>query len=453
MVNLPAGWRNLARPLEPSPLVRRRSRQRRADDDEDEPREAAASYRPSSSYVAELSVYSTAGTSAPPPVVLEPASRGSELRSDDDQPAVSPAVLLNLARRFPSHTDDELLLALRAANGHGGDAVQVLRAQSRGSVSVQAESARAVPSEVSAAPGLRDDKWVRYADEEGDTYYAHEVTGEVKWEPPPPELIRTMSEAEQRSHARALAQRAVSRSSSPIPTPGGMIDDDSGGGGGGGGGGGEIEGGILLIGTEDISAIATVAIADTPPLTGPPNRQVLEEAARLATRLRQESFSPFAQPEPEPEPEPEPTAVAAASADTGSAVVEVEVDAMYRYRCLAQAAVFSDPLPAADPSDEAAAAGTAAAGAGAGHGHEHGEAVVGVLPAGTVFEATELRMTEAGRLLVRYDGSMAERRQLTRQEEEEEEDDERAEEGGLRTQVRGWVSLTVEGGVPILEAV
>jgi hypothetical protein len=62
-------------------------------------------------------------------------------------------------------------------------------------------------------------------------------------------------------------------------------------------------------------------------------------------------------------------------------------------------------------------------------------------------------MTEAGRLLVRYDGSMAERRQLTRQEEEEEEDDERAEEGGLRTQVRGWVSLTVEGGVPILEAV
>ena len=231
MVNLPAGWRNLARPLEPSPLVRRRSqRWPIADDDEDEPREAAASYRPSSSYVAELSVYSTAGTSAPPPVVLEPASRGSELRSDDDQPAVSPAVLLNLARRFPSHTDDELLLALRAANGHGGDAVQVLRAQSRGSVSVQAESARAVPSEVSAAPGLRDDKWVRYADEEGDTYYAHEVTGEVKWEPPPPELIRTMSEAEQRSHARALAQRAVSRSSSPISTPGGMIDDDSGGG-------------------------------------------------------------------------------------------------------------------------------------------------------------------------------------------------------------------------------
>ena len=408
MVSLPPGWRYLARPLEPSPLVRRRRNQLRRTvppDDDATDEDASASYRPSSLYVADLSVYSAAHTAAVvPPMRLASGRAASE---HTDEQAVSPATLLNLARRFPSHSDDELLLALRAAKGHGGDAVQILRTTSEFSKPEVTISARA------AARG----KWVRYADEEGDTYYAHEVTGEVKWEPPPHGLIRTMSEAEQRNQARALARRAASRSSSPTAA----IDDDASIGG--------------ILGAADISAIETVAMADTPPITAPPNRQLLEEAARLTSKLRQESFSPRV-PAPEPEPEPEPQTELEPEPQTdlepteeANTVVEVEIDAMYRYRCLAQAVVFSDDSALSDAGDD-----------------QHG-AVVGVLQPGTVFSATELKMTDTGRLLVRYDGN-AQRLWLKQDAEAEMEPEELQLPG-----VEGWVSLTVEGGQPILEAV
>jgi hypothetical protein len=414
LVGLPPGWRNLARPLEPSPLVRRRRGQSRravpleedndATDEEEEEGGSRASYRPSSSYVADLSVYSATHTaSVAPPVRL--VAMGDPSERQDDEQAVSRATLLNLARRFPSHSDDDLMLALRAAKGHGGDAVQILRTTS--------EFTKPEARTIGARAAARG-KWVRYADEEGDTYYAHEVTGEVQWEPPPPALIRTMSEAEQRNHARALAHRAASRSSSPTAA----LDDDASIGG--------------ILGAADISAIETVAVADTPPITGPPNRQVLEEAARLTSKLRQESFAPLVPtPEPQPEPEPEPEAQAdlepTEEADT---VVEVEVDAMYRYRCLAQAVVFSDESSLSDAGDD-----------------QHG-AAVGVLQPGTVFSATELRMTDTGRLLVRYDGNAQRLRQ-------QHDADLEMEPGDVELQlpgVEGWVSLTVEGGQPILEA-
>ena len=93
---------------------------------------------------------------------------------------------------------------------------------------------------------------------------------------------------------------------------------------------------------------------------------------------------------------------------------------MYRYRCLAQAVVFSAES-LSDPGDD-----------------QHG-AAVGVLQPGTIFSATELRMNDTGRLLVRYDGN------AQQQQDAEPE----MELPG----VDGWVSLTVEGGQPILEAV
>ena len=328
---LPLGWQGLAAPLVPSPLARRGRALHSAS--------GSAGLRRGPSL---------RGSPAVPPIAAEEEQLDLEREPGAGPGAtVSAAVLLNLARRFPDCADDELLAALRAAGGHGGDAAQALR--DRHDPVRQLTQLERIRSEDEQHEGPEEGEeleggeppagveggsprvWIRYADEEGDVYYAHEQTGAVQWEPPPPHAVRPMSEQEQRAHSRALASRA---SSLPRSDSGGRSPLPD-------------------------SSISAIAASD-------------DQHSALG-------FAP--------------------------STVLVEVDRLYRYRCLESAPVRSEPAD----------------------GDDLGE-TVGTLAQGTVFSAAEMKMTESGRLLVRFAGG-----------------------GGCAP---GWVSLTAEGGgAPLLEAV
>ena len=53
--------------------------------------------------------------------------------------------------------------------------------------------------------------WVRAEDVDGDVFFAHEVTAEIRLDRPPAQQIRSMSPTERRSHAWALTQRRADR--------------------------------------------------------------------------------------------------------------------------------------------------------------------------------------------------------------------------------------------------
>ena len=215
---LPLGWQGLAAPLVPSPLARR----------------GRALHSASGSAGLRRGPSRAEGPAVPPIATEEePLDLGGEPGGGPGA-SVSAAVLLNLARRFPDCADDELLAALRAAGGHGGDAAQALRDRhdpirqltqlepERRSEGAQHEGPEEgeEPEGGGAPAGGSPRVWIRYADEEGDVYYAHEQTGAVQWAPPPPDTVRPMTEQEQRAHSRALASRAsLDSCRSPLPDP------------------------------------------------------------------------------------------------------------------------------------------------------------------------------------------------------------------------------------------